>query len=156
MTARATATVAPRRTPRPAPRPVQRPALRPVATTRTTSAPPATWLQRARRRLSPLGIAAAIVVTCLLAVVVGNMQLAAGQLHLEQVQTELANQQSATDQQLLGDTLTLSPQAVAAAAGHNHLGPASEILQIPSVSLERRLPPPTFSYAPCCSLTPGR
>ena len=94
MTARATATVAPRRTPRPAPRPVQRPALRPVATTRTTSTPPATWLQRARRRLSPLGIAAAIVVTCLLAVVVGNMQLAAGQLHLEQVQTELANQQS--------------------------------------------------------------
>jgi hypothetical protein len=155
VTARAAATA--RVEPRPATRPTPGPGLRPVASTRTQPPEPrASLLTRARRRLSPAGIAAAIVVACLLAVVVGNMQLAAGQLRLEQVQTQLASQQSETDQQLLGDTLKLSPQAVAQVAGHNHLGPASEILQIPSVSLERRLPPPTFSYAPCCSLTPGR
>lgn len=151
MSARASATrVAPERQPRESARPTLQPlpAARPAAR--------ASRWARLRRRLSPVSISAGLVVVALVAVVVGNMQLAAGQLRLSQLQAQVLAVQYAEAASEAHVTALASPAAIAHdVAGTGKVQP-SEILQIPSVSLEARLGPPTFSYAPCCSLTPGR
>jgi hypothetical protein len=96
------------------------------------------------------------VVASLVAVVVGNMELAAGQLHLEQVNQQLVAVESSTAAAVEHLTYLESPQSVAAAATAHNRVPPTEVLQIPSVPLEHRLAPPHFSYAPCCSLTTGQ
>jgi hypothetical protein len=103
-----------------------------------------------------VGIAAGLVIVSLLAVVVGNMQLAAGQLRLSQVQAQVVALQSSEAAQQVQAANLVSPAAVAKDVRGRGLVQPNEILHIPAVSLERRLAPPTFSYAPCCSLTPGR
>jgi len=101
-----------------------------------------------------LGVAAGIVALCLLGVVVGNMQLAAGQLRLSQLEAQVVALQSSQDALVAHDATLISPSAIA----HDVKGKGqpSYIYQIPSVSLARRLGPPRFSYAPCCTLTPRR
>ena len=136
-------------------RPTPRPSLRQVAAPRAERGPVAA-LRVVRRRVRPVGLAAAIVVASLLAVVIGNMELASGQLRLEQVQSQLSAVQSSYSQALAEVTIQSSPQNVDVDAGKLHLVPPTEVLPIRSVSLEQRLPPPTFSSMPCCSLTPGR
>jgi hypothetical protein len=133
------------------------PTLRPVPSPRPKGASLAPRWAGVRARLSPVGIAAGVVTLCLLAVVIGNMQLAAGQLRLSQLQSQVvAVQSSEAAQQVLVQSQE-SPATVAhEIAVHGGLVQPSEILHLPAVSLERPLPPPSFSYAPCCSLTPGR
>lgn len=153
MTARATATaraIAPDRPARPAP------SLRPVPSARASRTAPGTLFSRLRARLSPVRIAAGIVIACLLAVVVGNMQLAAGQLRLSQLQAQVVALQSSEAAQQVTAAALVSPAAIAKDVKGKGLVQPSEILHIPPASLERRLPAPTFSYAPCCTLTPGR
>jgi hypothetical protein len=101
-----------------------------------------------------VSIAVGVVVASLLAVVGGNMQLAAGQLRLEQVQSRLAQVQSAYAAALASVAAETSPQALALVAGLR--AQPREILPIYSVSLRRRLPAPTLSTAPCCTLNQGR
>ena len=133
-----------------------RPALRPVApkrentTTRVAAAP------SKARRFNPVGVAVGLVVASLLAVVVGNMVLASGSLTLDHAQTTLGYAEQAYEAQLAAVTHMESPAVVAQSALGLHLVQPSETLQLPSVSLVRRLGPPVFSGAPCCSLTPGR
>ena len=103
-----------------------------------------------------MSISSGLVVVALVAVVVGNMQLAAGQLRLSQLQAQVIAVQYDEAASEAHVTALASPAAIAHdVVGKGKVQP-SEILQIPSVSLEARLGPPTFSYAPCCSLTPGR
>ena len=101
-----------------------------------------------------MGVAAGIVAACLLAVVVGNMQLAAGQLRLSQLESQVVALQSSEDALVSHDATLISPSAIA----HDVKGKGqpSYIYHIPSVSLAKPLGPPTFSYLPCCTLTPGR
>ena len=101
-------------------------------------------------------IAVGFVVASLLAVVIGNMTLAQGQLRLEQVDSKLVAAQSAVAGQLVQYTHQESPAVVALEAKHRHLVQPSEILPIKAVSLSTPLGPPTFSSAPCCAVTPGR
>jgi hypothetical protein len=109
-------------------------------------------LQRARAQLRPSVLAAGFVVVCLLAVMIGNMQLASGQLGLEQLQSQLNSVESNYAATLAQVTSEESPAALAAS---QHLVSASHAYQLPMVPLSRRLAPPHFSAAPCCSLTPG-
>lgn len=153
MTPRAAATA--RAAPGTAPRPSPRPSLRPLPSTPPVPVSTSRWA-RLRHRVSPVSIAVGFVVICLLAVVVGNMQLAAGQLRLSQLQSQVVAVQTSeavADAHLASLT---SPAAIAHDIPGLGLGQANEILTIPAVSLEQRLGPPSFSYAPCCSLTPGR
>jgi len=107
--------------------------------------------------MNPVGIAAGLIVVSLLAVVVGNMQLAAGQLRLSQLQSRVVAIQYSEAAQQVQVSSQEAPATVAhEVAVRGGLAQPNEILHIPAVSLERPLPPPTFSYAPCCSLTPGR
>lgn len=150
MTAAARTATAPRRAassrpPRPSVerQPAQR---RRASTQRATRAP---------RRTRPLAIAAGIVVACLLAAVGGNMILASGQLQLEQLQAKVV----AAGYDYAAESVTVahleSPAHVASSAqAQGDVVP--QVLQIPTVSLTTRLPAPTFSSLPCCSLTPGR
>ena len=87
VTPRATAVRAVSR-PTSEPRPSLRPSLRPLPTAAAGPTPASRW-SRLRRRLSPVSVSAVIVVVCLLAVVIGNMQLAAGQLRLSQLQAQV-------------------------------------------------------------------
>lgn len=138
----------PRTTPRTTPRsvpPLER--QRPVA---ATSPAPAL---RSRHRLRPVAVAIGLVVVSLLGVVGGSMQLASGQLRLEQVQSLLAQRESAYAAALVSEAAATSPQALARLAG---LQSPRQILLIPSVSLSHRLAAPTLSSAPGYSLTPGR
>jgi len=134
-----------------------RPALRPVAPKRAATTRPAVAPAPAKSgRLNPVGVAVGLVVASLLAVVVGNMVLASGSLTLEHAQTTLGYAEQAYEAQLAAVTHMESPAVVAQSALGLHLVQPSETLQLPSVSLVRRLGPPVFSGAPCCSLTPGR
>jgi hypothetical protein len=138
------------------PRPALRPSLRPLPSVRPASTAPLSRWSRLRRRLSPVSIAVGFVVICLLAVVIGNMQLAAGQLRLSQLQAQVVAVQSSEAVVEAQNAALSSPAAIAHDIPGLGLGQANEILTIPAVSLEKRLAPPSFSYAPCCSLTPGR
>lgn len=149
-TARAVAT-APVRRPSPT-----RPALRPIPSVTGPATRRAALAARLSRRLNPVGIAVGLVVASLIAVVVGNTLLASGQLRLEKIQTELSAVQSAYAANLALVTTQESPAAVARGAVGQGLVQPSEILQLPSVPLSKRLGPPVFSNAPCCTLTPGR
>lgn len=106
------------------------------------------------RRPRPVVVAVGLVIASLLAVVGGNMQLASGQLRLEQVQSRLAQLQSVYAAALASVAAETSPQALAQVEGL--LASPREILPIYSVPLRLRLPAPTLSTAPCCSLTQGR
>ena|GEM_PF-6543251 len=98
-------------------------------------------------------MAIGVVVACLLAVVGGNMQLAAGQLRLEQVQSQLTQTEAAYAAALASVAAATSPQALARIAGLRTA--PREILPVYSVPLRKRLPAPTLSSAPCCTLTQG-
>lgn len=104
---------------------------------------------RLRRRPTPVAVAIGLVIASLLAVVGGNMQLAAGQLRLEQVDSRLTQLQSAYAAALASVAAETSPQALARVGGLR-AGPR-EILPIYSVSLRTRLPAQSLSSAPCCS-----
>lgn len=135
--------------------PSLRPSLRPLPTPPPVPTAVSRW-SRLRRRLSPVSVSAGIVVVCLLAVVIGNMQLAAGQLRLSQLQAEVVAVQTSEAVAEAHLASLTSPAAIAHDLPGLGLRQANEILTIPAVSLEKRLAPPAFSYAPCCSLTPGR
>jgi hypothetical protein len=109
-----------------------------------------------RLLLRPVAVATMIVVASLLAVVIGNMVLASGQLQLEQLQARLATTESKVALKLERFTEMGSPAAAARAAFRDGLVPPSMVLPIPAVSLTQRLGLPTMSTAPCCALTPGR
>jgi hypothetical protein len=136
-------------------RPSLRPSLRPLPTAPPVTTPASRW-SRLRRRLSPVSVSAVVVVVCLLAVVVGNMQLAAGQLRLSQLQAQVVAVQTSEAVAEAHLASLTSPAAIAHDLPGLGLRQANEILTIPAVSLEKRLASPAFSYAPCCSLTPGR
>ncbi len=138
-----------------APRPSPRPSLRPLPSAAPSVAPASRW-SRLRRRLSPVSVAVGLVVVCLLAVVVSNMQLAAGQLRLSQLQAQVVAVQTSEAVAEAHLAALTSPASIAHDIPGLGRSQASEILTIPAVSLERPLAPPAFSYAPCCSLTPGR
>lgn len=147
-----TASVAtPRRDAARTPAPATTPRLR-LARPKPTPA-----VRRARITLRPLALSAGLVVAALLAVVVGNMMLASGQLRLEQLQQRLAQVEStmSASQELYQQKT--SPQYVAQSAERHHLAPPVATYTLPSVvDLSRRLPPPRFSDSPCCSITPRR
>lgn len=137
-------------------RPEPRRALLPVATTRQSAVRQSpSRATRTRRRLSPVAVALSIVVASLLAVVGGNMELASGQLQLEQVQSTLAGVESSYAAAQVTQWSDESPAHVAMAAERAKLVPAAALLLPGVTSLSTRLAPPTFSSAPCCSLTPG-
>jgi hypothetical protein len=99
-------------------------------------------------------VAIGVVIASLLAVVGGNMQLASGQLRLEQVDSQLTQLQSAYAAALASVAVETSPQALARVEGLR-AGPR-EILTIDYVPLGARLPAPTLSSARCCSSTQDR
>jgi hypothetical protein len=136
------------------PRAVPRASLREVAPARR-AAPVSRWA-RLRRKFSPVTIAVSLVLVSLLAVVVGNMELAGGQLRLSQLQAEVGQYESAQAATAAHDAWLASPAVVAHGIANTDLRSPSETFQIPGVSVGHPLPPPTFSSAPCCSLTPGR
>lgn len=109
---------------------------------------------RLRRRPTPVAVAIGVVIASLLAVVGGNMQLASGQLRLEQVDSQLTQLQSAYAAALASVAVETSPQALARVEGLR-AGPR-EILTIDYVPLGARLPAPTLSSARCCSSTQDR
>jgi hypothetical protein len=109
-----------------------------------------------RLLLRPVALATAFIVASLLAVVIGNMLLASGQLQLEQLQTKLAQKESGYAGRLEKFTAALSPSAATNYEEHHGLVQPSLVLPISAVSLTNRLAAPTFSSAPCCTLTAGR
>jgi len=133
-----------------------RPSLHAVTARRSNQRDAAPSASKARRRPQPVAIAVGLVVASLLAVVVGNMELSAGQLGLEQAQARLVATESSYAQQLELVARAESPANVAILARNNKLVLPSETLTIHSVPLMRRLGPPVFSSTPCCSITPGR
>jgi hypothetical protein len=116
-------------------------------------APSAAPLASRLRRPRPLAVAIGLVIASLLLVVGGNMELASGQLRLEQVDARLTQLQSSYDATLAQVAAETSPQALAGVGGLRTS--PREVLPIPSVSLRFRLAAPTLSSAPCCTLTPG-
>lgn len=124
---------------------------------RLASERPAQPVRRGRVTLRPLGIAATLVVASLLAVVIGNMLLASGQLRLEQLQQRLAQVESkmAAKQELYQEMT--APRHVAISAERNGLVQPSTTYTLPYVAdLSRRLHPLLLSSAPCCTITPRR
>jgi hypothetical protein len=106
--------------------------------------------------LHPVSIAVTLVVASLIAVVIGNMTLAQGQLHLEQLQASLVQEQSSYAGLLVRVTSEESPANVAREAKDRHLVQPSDIYPIRSVPLSKPLGLPVFSTKPCCSVTTGR
>lgn len=136
---------------RPAPERVA-PRLR-VARPTTSSTP----TRRARVTLRPLAIAAGLIVGSLLAVVVGNMALASGQLHLEQLQQRLAQVESAMSSSQEQYQQLRSPANVALSAQrHGFVSPVATYTLPYVADLSHRLPAPLFSSGPCCEVTPRR
>jgi hypothetical protein len=84
------------------------------------------------------------------------MFLASGQLRLQAVQAQVAQAQSAWSAGIEEVTAMEAPSRIAVDAGLLHLVQPSQVLQLPSVSLAHPLAAPALSYAPCCSLNPGR
>jgi hypothetical protein len=109
--------------------------------------------RKGRLLLRPVAVATGFVVASLLAVVIGNMVLASGQLQLEQLQTRVATTESNTALKLELSTEKQSP-AIAAIDAQTHGLVQAQVFPIPAASLTRRLAPPTLSLAPCCALTP--
>lgn len=109
-----------------------------------------------RLLLRPVALATAFIVASLLAVVIGNMLLASGQLQLEQLQTKLAQKESGYALRLEKFASAVSPSAATNYEEHHGLVQPSLVLPISAVSLAHRLAAPTFSSAPCCTLTAGR
>ena len=109
---------------------------------------------RVRWRPRPVAVAVGVVIASLLFVVGGNMELASGQLRLEQADSILAQLQSTYAARLALVAQDTSPQQLA--LGSELRASPREVLPIPAVSLRYRLPAVRLSSAPCCSLTPGR
>jgi hypothetical protein len=109
--------------------------------------------RKGRLLLRPVAVATGFIVASLLAVVIGNMVLASGQLQLEQTQARLASTESKTALKLELSTEKQSPRIAARDAQVDGLVQAP-LFPIPAASLTHRLAPPTMSSAPCCALTP--
>jgi hypothetical protein len=133
-----------------------RPTLHPVhSPQRRPHRGEARGVERSRRRISPVAMAASFVVASLLAVVGGNMVLVSGQLQLSQVQNQLANQQSVVAAAEASVFKQTAPGHIANEASLKGLTQVTPLL-IPAVtSLDVREHAPTFSPSPCCSVTPG-
>lgn len=135
---------------------------------RPTTAPPrlrlarpvpvrATAPIRPRTTLRPLGISVGMVVASLLAVVIGNMALASGQLQLEQAQSRLAGVAAQYSNELEIVNVLKSPATIAHDAAVGGLvAPAQAPLMLPHVPLTKRLGAQRLSDLPCCTFTPGQ
>lgn len=114
-------------------------------------------VRRSRITLRPAAVSAVLVVGALLAVVVGNMALASGQLHLDNLQQRLAQVESDMASQQERYQELVSPQQIAHSAQlHGDVQPAATYTLPYVADLSKRLPAPQFSSYPCCSVTPRR
>jgi len=94
-------------------------------------------------------VAPALLVGSLLAVVVGHTLLAQGQVRLSSLTTQLSNEQVRHRADILALTQLETPSRVVVEA-EKKLGMVTpaQIVQLPSVPLDRPLPAPTLAPAP--------
>jgi hypothetical protein len=86
-------------------------------------------------------VALAMVGCSLLAAVGGHAYLAEGQIRLGHLEAEAAAIQAVNRATVLKVSNLETPERIAQAAGTLHLVQPSEVLQLPSVSLTKVLPP---------------
>jgi hypothetical protein len=126
-----------------------------ATTARRTPAPrraPATTRQRkprlrivaskgaASRRRVPEIVAISLLCVTLLAIVVGHSMLAQGQLRIGKVSAQLTQERAINRVTVLNVAALETPARIAQAAGALHLVQPSQVLQLPSVGLDKPLP----------------
>ncbi len=107
---------------------------------------------RARRRARhnrAVWLAATLVVGSLLSVVVGDDLVAQTQLRLAAVQQQVAAATTAEHGLQVSVSLLGAPEVVISTAEHRlHLAPASQVVDVPEVPLDKPLPPPQTAPLP--------
>ena len=120
-----------RRSPAPRPQPApKRSRLRVISGLSTT---------KGRRRTTEV-LAVIVVCASLFAVVVGNAMLAQGQLRIGKISSQLAQEQATNRVSVLNVAALETPARIQQAATGLHLVQPAQILQLPSVPLDRELP----------------
>lgn len=121
------------------------PARRPPA--RPTTAPRASLKvvkgkqgEKRSRLRTPELIALVVVSLSLLAVVVGNTALTQGQLRIGRISSELTQEQAVNRVRVLNVAALETPARIQQAATGLNLVQPTQILQLPSVSLDQELP----------------
>lgn len=126
------------------PRPTQTP--RPVQTEREAAQGRPDLRVVARRRRAPRmwlapAVAGALVAGSLLAVVVGHAELAQGQVRLASINASVTAAQTAHHKEALSVANLENPSRIVSAAENElHMVPASQVQQVPHVSLSAPLP----------------
>jgi hypothetical protein len=92
------------------------------------------------RLRTPELIAVVLVSLTLFAVVVGNTVLAQGQLRIGKISSQLTKEQAINRVRVLNVAALETPARIQQAASGLHLVQPAQILQLPSVSLDRELP----------------
>ncbi len=101
--------------------------------------------RRRRRRVGP-ALCLTLLVLSLLSVVVGHALLAQGQVQLSAAQAALSAAQATHRQEVLSVSALETPGRIAQdAQGTLHMVPPGQVHQLPYVSLDVPLPPPTLS-----------
>jgi hypothetical protein len=95
---------------------------------------------RKSRLRTPELIAVVLVSLTLLAVVVGNTVLAQGQLHIGKISSQLTKEQAINRVRVLNVAALETPARIQQAASGLHLVQPAQILQLPSVPLDKELP----------------
>ena len=100
--------------------------------------------QRSRARAPrPIAKLLAIGILCLslLVIVVGHSMLAQGQLRMGRISAELTQEQAVNRSQVLSVAALETPARISQEASAQHLVQPTQILQLPSVPLDKALPP---------------
>ncbi len=119
----------------------RRPAPRPKAGTRAGLKVVKGKKGTRRSRLrAPEVIAVVLVSLTLLAVVVGNTVLAQGQLRIGSISSKLTKEQAVNRVRVLNVAALETPARIQQAASGLHLVQPAQILQLPSVPLDKELP----------------
>ncbi len=101
-------------------------------------------------------VAVCLVLSALLAVVIGQAMLANGQVRLSGLQQELQLEQASHRQQELNVAELETPaRIVAAASDQLHMVHPAQVVQLPYVSLSTPLPTPKVAPAPPPAAAPS-
>jgi cell division protein FtsL len=100
-------------------------------------------------------VAISILVVSLFAIVIGHTMLAQGQLRLGSLNDQLSKEQSIHSATVLQVAALETSARISSEAGSLHLVQPTQILQLPSVPLDKALPTLKISPAPAPAAAPS-
>lgn len=110
---------------------------------------------KTHRRHGPEVLSIALIAASLMCVVIGHALLAEGQMRLASVQSHLAQAQLTYRQDELKVARLETPARIAAGAIAQHMVHPGQIQQLPYVSLNSPLPPPSLGSASSSGVASG-